>query len=219
MLKIIIVLILFFDAVPCTCLAKFPCPCSKLCDLYAVGIEDSISVKSDSIINTRDTIRTEITNHPTISKVILQSLVGEVVFGGVFFGLDGSPILLRKDYSPYSFTDISLICSMATSAVAITVWGNAFSLGENNCWRPLLGEVGGLLLSRVFDDLDNFKFFSSSEIAAYSVVSTFVLAGAIATYYLWPTGPAPSYGSSSGFLIAPFISPQLSGVGVSYTIR
>jgi|GEM_PF-4419907 len=169
----------------------------------------SDTAKFDSVVDKR----------PIVSKIIIQSLIGEVVFGGVFFGLKGNELLNGQSAKITPAYDPSIaLLAWAASAIAITVWGNAFSYGENNCWRPILGGVAGLFFGPLIDRLSGGRL-SATELGSYLVLSQFSIAGAIATYYLWPTEPdSSSNGSSSKVHIAPFFSPYSSGVGFSYII-
>jgi hypothetical protein len=166
-----------------------------------------------------DTLRTKIVP-PTISEVVIQSFVGETVFGGVFFALKGNEILNGQSAKITTAYDPSIsLLAWAASATAITIWGNTFFYGENNCWRPILGGLVGLFFGPLVDRISGGKL-SATELGSYLVLSQFSIAGAIATYYLWPTDQEPTViGSSSGFRLAPFISPLSSGIGVSRTIQ
>jgi hypothetical protein len=158
--------------------------------------------------------------HPTVGKVILQSVVGEAAFAGIFFGLNGKPILYQDASENQTVTGIfDWFASLLGSSAAVDFMGNILRSGNGDYGSTLGGAVVGIFLVPIFSSDQN-GLFHRSPLFKYFVMSNFPLLGEMAAYYLLPASPDLGKPvSTSDLRIAPFISPQEGGVGVSFIIH
>jgi hypothetical protein len=123
---------------------------------------------------------------PTVGKVILQSIAGEVTFAGVFFGLNGKPFLYQDASETQAYLGafawwVSLFASSAT----IDILGNALNAGSGSYWHVFVGSLAGIILLPSFVS-NSSGLFHRSAFFHYAVISNLPLLGEMIMYYLWP---------------------------------